>query len=225
MGVAVGPGPGEVRSTGCGAGVSAWTAGPCLAPCPNRCGDAAIRATSTTASPCRRIRCWSDAPRLALLIEAGHRPRAHRQAAAQLPGREALPALEEDLAVLGLTPADIDFVVYTHMDWDHTSGGVRRVGGDLGLPFPGPATWCSGPSGKRPLTPTAAPATATGRKTGSPSWRAGRVELVDGDVELVPGVHLHLTGGHTHGHQVVRIEAGERDGAAHGRICCRPMRT
>src|SRR5690606_15319643 len=43
-----------------------------------------------------------------------------------------------------------------------------------------------------------------------PLLSAGQVELVDGDVELVPGVHLHLTGGHTHGHQVVRIETGER---------------
>src|SRR5690606_10167262 len=34
---------------------------------------------------------------------------------------------------------------------------------------------------------------------------AGRVEFHDGDVEIAPGVSLHLIGGHTKGLQVVRV--------------------
>ncbi|HLT59220.1 MAG: MBL fold metallo-hydrolase [Limnochordales bacterium] len=123
---------------------------------------------------------------------------------------EALPALEEDLARLGLKPADIDFVVYTHMDWDHTSGGVRRDGGDLRPAFPRAryvvqrAEWVAATNPDRRTRHGYWP------ENWQPLWAAGQVELVDGDVELVPGVHLHLTGGHTHGHQAVRIEAGDR---------------
>ena len=34
---------------------------------------------------------------------------------------------------------------------------------------------------------------------------AGRMELVDGEAEIADGVHVHWTGGHTPGHQIVRF--------------------
>ncbi len=34
---------------------------------------------------------------------------------------------------------------------------------------------------------------------------AGRLELVDGEAEVADGVHVHWTGGHTPGHQIVRF--------------------
>jgi glyoxylase-like metal-dependent hydrolase (beta-lactamase superfamily II) len=37
----------------------------------------------------------------------------------------------------------------------------------------------------------------------------GRLRWVDGDVELVPGVSLHLVAGHTPGSQVVRVETAQ----------------
>ncbi|HEY8496412.1 MAG TPA: MBL fold metallo-hydrolase [Limnochordales bacterium] len=122
---------------------------------------------------------------------------------------EASPALEEDLAALGLTPADIDYVVYTHMDWDHVGGGVRHDAG--GEPaFPRARYVIQRAEWEAAVNPDSRTRHGYWPQNWQPLLSAGQVELVDGDVELVPGVHLHLTGGHTHGHQVVRIETGER---------------
>ena len=44
-----------------------------------------------------------------------------------------------------------------------------------------------------------------------PLKESGNLELIKGDVELLPGIRVHLTGGHTRGHQVVLLESnGER---------------
>jgi glyoxylase-like metal-dependent hydrolase (beta-lactamase superfamily II) len=44
------------------------------------------------------------------------------------------------------------------------------------------------------------------------NWRpveeAGLLQLVDGSAEIVPGVAVHLTGGHTAGHQAIQIASG-----------------
>ncbi|HEY8418275.1 MAG TPA: MBL fold metallo-hydrolase [Limnochordales bacterium] len=122
---------------------------------------------------------------------------------------EALSAVEEDLAALGLTPADIDVVVYTHMDWDHVAGGVCEVEGQLS-PFYSRARYVVQRAEWEAAThPDSRTRHGYWPEHWQPLLAAGRVELVEGDVELVPGVHLHLTGGHTHGHQVVRITAGD----------------
>jgi glyoxylase-like metal-dependent hydrolase (beta-lactamase superfamily II) len=39
---------------------------------------------------------------------------------------------------------------------------------------------------------------------------AGVLELVDGDAEIMPGVRVRRTGGHTMHHQIVMIESGGR---------------
>ncbi|OYV62749.1 MAG: hypothetical protein B7Z72_14945, partial [Gemmatimonadetes bacterium 21-71-4] len=42
----------------------------------------------------------------------------------------------------------------------------------------------------------------------APVMEAGRLELVQGEVEIIPGVHLMPTPGHTPGHQAVRLASG-----------------
>jgi glyoxylase-like metal-dependent hydrolase (beta-lactamase superfamily II) len=42
-----------------------------------------------------------------------------------------------------------------------------------------------------------------------PLQDSGRLVLLDGDAEIVPGVRVHVTGGHTPGHQCVFIESGD----------------
>lgn len=126
-------------------------------------------------------------------------------------------AVDEDLAALGLTTDDIDFVIYTHLDWDHASGGTRRAAGrgaensaDDGLvpTFRRARYVVQRDEWEAALNPTSRTRHGYWRENWAPLLDAGQVETVDGDVELVPGVFLHKTGGHTHGHQIVRIESG-----------------
>ena len=45
------------------------------------------------------------------------------------------------------------------------------------------------------------------------------LKLVEGDSEVVPGVHVQLTAGHTRGHQIVRIESGGESGVCLADMC------
>lgn len=126
-------------------------------------------------------------------------------------------AVTDDLTLLGLTPADIDFVIMTHMDWDHASGGAVYENGELVPAFPRAryvvqrAEWdaCTNPTSR------------TQHGYWPENWRplrdAQQVEIIDGEAEIVKGVRVYPTGGHTHGHQIVRIDGGADEDVGGGR--------
>jgi glyoxylase-like metal-dependent hydrolase (beta-lactamase superfamily II) len=118
--------------------------------------------------------------------------------------------LDHALADAGLTAADIDLVVATHLHFDHFGGSTMRQDGRLVPRFPR----------ARYLVPRGDWADATHpheRNRASylpenflPLHDAGVLELVDSDLEVLPGVTLVRTGGHAMYHHLVRIEAGGR---------------
>ncbi|MFJ7217716.1 N-acyl homoserine lactonase family protein [Amycolatopsis sp. NPDC098790] len=101
------------------------------------------------------------------------------------------------LAALGVDPASVGHLVLTHLHYDHcgTVGdfpGVRIVLQQSEMDY-----W-TGPWAKR---------------IERERWLLDeavldhlRPDLVDGDAEVVPGLSVHLVGGHTAGMQVVRVE-------------------
>lgn len=134
-------------------------------------------------------------------------------------------AVDRSLAELGLTADDIDIVILTHLDWDHAGGATRKTAAGSGAARPESASGPEGHDGLAPTFPRARyvvqkdeweaarqPDSRTRNAYWPDNWRplqeAGLVDLVDGDAEVAPGVYVHKTGGHTHGHQIVRIEAG-----------------
>ncbi len=97
--------------------------------------------------------------------------------------------LENRLAAVGLAPEDIDVVVLSHLHYDHA--------GNVGL-F----------KKSRILVPRADFVAALVNTHADPSYSGGymkrefdveslRYELIDEDVELLPGVELIIVGGHT----------------------------
>ncbi|MCG7324832.1 MULTISPECIES: N-acyl homoserine lactonase family protein [unclassified Achromobacter] len=109
---------------------------------------------------------------------------------------------EAALARLGLTPADINDLVLTHLHYDHA--------GDV-----------EGYPNARVHLQDAEMQYATGRYMCFESMRhffsvddvqavvrqvyAGRVQFHDGDARLAPGLEVYRVGGHTQGLQVVRV--------------------
>ena len=101
------------------------------------------------------------------------------------------------LAELGLIPGDIDAVVATHLDFDH-AGRLDAFA----------------PHGTDVYIQRAQMAAAlTGNERYDPTlWNLPglRYRLVDGDVDLEPGITLLRTDGHVQGHQslLVQVDSG-----------------
>jgi glyoxylase-like metal-dependent hydrolase (beta-lactamase superfamily II) len=117
--------------------------------------------------------------------------------------------LEQGLAAAGLTPGDIDVVLGTHLHFDHAGGfTTRTAAGQLAPAF----------TSARYVVRTAEWEDATHpheRNRASylaenfvPLRDARVLELMSSDGEVMPGVRVVRSGGHTMHHQVVFIESG-----------------
>jgi glyoxylase-like metal-dependent hydrolase (beta-lactamase superfamily II) len=117
--------------------------------------------------------------------------------------------LEDALAELGLQPADVRWVINTHLHFDHAGGNTwRRADGSIGLSFPS-ATYVvqhrelefASHTNERTrasyLPPNFDPVTVAAR------WR-----LAEGNISILDGIHSRLTPGHVPWHQSLLIEDG-----------------
>ncbi len=116
--------------------------------------------------------------------------------------------LEEALAARGTGLDAIDFVIFTHLHWDHAGGAGRPDGqGGIAPSFPRAVhivheqEWWDAVSGN-PLLYKSYPA-----ETLAPLRQMeSRLQLISGaDTEVLPGIRLIQSGGHTRGHCVVLI--------------------
>jgi glyoxylase-like metal-dependent hydrolase (beta-lactamase superfamily II) len=104
----------------------------------------------------------------------------------------------------------VDVVLSTHLHWDHAGGFTRRTaGGRVELTFPRARHIVQRAEWDFALAPDVRSRAGYLEDDFLPVEAAGAVEFVDGEAELLPGVVVRRTGGHTPGHQVVRFEAGD----------------
>lgn len=117
--------------------------------------------------------------------------------------------VERSLARLGLKPEDVTHVVLTHLHFDHAGGAT--VLDSSGRPVP------AFPRARYLVQTTEwEDATHPNRRTRGaylpdnflPVQQAGLLELISGSRELIPGVELLHTGGHTRGLMLVRVRSG-----------------
>jgi len=117
--------------------------------------------------------------------------------------------LEEALAHVGYAVDDVDVMLDTHLHFDHAGGNTRvDAGGNVVLSFPraryvvqrGELEW-SRIRNER-IQASYLP------HNFEPVVAAGRMDLVERDVEIVPGVSVVRTPGHTPHHQSVLIRSG-----------------
>ena len=112
----------------------------------------------------------------------------------------------------GLEPEDVDYVVFSHLHFDH-AGGATYLGSD-GKPtptFPRAQHIVQRKDWEEATHPNERNAAGYFESDFAPLETANQLELLDGDTEIVPGVSVKVTGGHTAGHQIVLIEvAGQK---------------
>ena len=131
---------------------------------------------------------------------------------AGLGGEDAPWPLLDSLRARGLDPVDIDFVVLTHLHWDHV-GGVFAPGG--GLTFPNAVHHVDlheleDATGGSPLLGAAYSDIDLRPLVDSGSLRRHLHDERNGPASvLFPGVRLVRTGGHTRAHCLALFEAEE----------------
>ena len=124
-------------------------------------------------------------------------------------GKNGATALEDGLAQVGVKPEDVAMVISSHLHFDHAGGNTRKQEDGTIVPsFPkaryviqrGEYEW----------------ATHTNERTSAsyfphnfePLRATGQMELIDGDREIIAGVHSVKTPGHTPHHQGLLIDGG-----------------
>jgi glyoxylase-like metal-dependent hydrolase (beta-lactamase superfamily II) len=119
--------------------------------------------------------------------------------------------LERSLAELGVTPNDIDLVIASHLHLDH-AGGLTTREGDRAVPRFRRARHVVRRGEWEDATHTHERNRASYISDDFlPLAEAGLLELIEHDGDVVPGISVWRTGGHTAHHQIVRIESrGQR---------------
>ncbi|NNK48088.1 MAG: MBL fold metallo-hydrolase [Gemmatimonadetes bacterium] len=117
--------------------------------------------------------------------------------------------LESSLSGLGVTPSDIDVVVATHLHFDHAGGGtVRDPDGTVRPAFPRARyVVCRGEYDFARLDNERVRASYIPANF-EPLAAAGCLDLVEGGSEVVPGVRMESTPGHTPHHHSIRVDLG-----------------
>jgi len=154
-----------------------------------------------------------------ILVDTGYGGKAPTKVREQYSLQPGEPLLAS-LGAVGLTRDDIDIVVLTHLHFDHAGGGTRfDERGAVEPTFPNAkyvvqrAEWEDAAAGRPEL------AGAYFRKDFLPLEESGQLELVEGNVEIVPGVTTLMIGGHTRGMQLVSVELGGKNAMFLADIC------
>ena len=119
-------------------------------------------------------------------------------------------SIGDALREVGVEPASIDFVVMSHLHFDHSGGSTRRTPSGALVPV---FTRARHVVQAREWQDATHPhdrnrASYLGENIG-PLQEAGLLQLVDGEAEIVPGVRVLPTPGHTAGHQSVLVGADD----------------
>jgi len=121
------------------------------------------------------------------------------------PGKEEGLLLHENIRKKGLDPADVRYVLLSHLHKDHAGGTVMEKDGALKLSFPDAeyviqqGEWEEAFSGNSESYKT---------EFFEVLQRSGNLLLVEGEGMLTNEIHYGLSGGHTEHHQVFHIYTG-----------------
>jgi glyoxylase-like metal-dependent hydrolase (beta-lactamase superfamily II) len=114
----------------------------------------------------------------------------------------------DELRQLGISREDIDIVVLTHYDFDHAGGVVMQDnGGNLSLTFPKAKHIIQQKEWEDVLKPNIRSVNTYWPVNIETLKVSGRLHLVNGTAEVVPGISVIHTGGHNGGHQIVTMES------------------
>ena len=119
--------------------------------------------------------------------------------------------LEQSLVEAGESSTAIDIALASHLHFDHVGGFTARdTSGALRPRFPNARYVARTAEWEDATHPHERNRASYLQENFVPLHDAGVLQLVDGDAEIIPGVRVVRSGGHTMHHQVVRIDSGNK---------------
>ena len=116
--------------------------------------------------------------------------------------------LEEAIAAAGFKPDDVDIMLDTHLHFDHAGGNTHvDAEGQVRLSFPRARYIVQKGEYEYAHWKNERIQASYLKHNFEPVKEAGKLELVEGDVDIVPGISVMRTPGHTPHHQSVLIRS------------------
>lgn len=119
---------------------------------------------------------------------------------------DAPVSLEESLRAVGLEPEDVTHVVASHCHWDHVGAQVVERDGKLVPLFPRARHFAPAIEVEMAKHPGHARSGSYRAEDVVPIEEHGLLETVEGSRELLPGLRMHVLGGHSDGVSVVTLD-------------------
>lgn len=121
--------------------------------------------------------------------------------------------LEQNLAQHGLKPEDITHVIFTHLHADHCGGSTRfnRDRSEVHPMFPKALHFIQNGEWKEAINPNEFSKVSYFFENFLPLSVDGKVRLLKGNQEIINGISVQVTGGHTQFHQMIKIEGDSRN--------------
>ena len=124
-------------------------------------------------------------------------------------GAENGTLLEDGLREIGVEPSDINIVINTHLHFDHAGGNTKLgPGGKVEISFPNARYFVKRGEYDYALHANERTAASYFDRNYLPIEAAGKLELVVRERDIVQGIRVVPTPGHTPFHQSVLIESG-----------------
>jgi glyoxylase-like metal-dependent hydrolase (beta-lactamase superfamily II) len=120
--------------------------------------------------------------------------------------------LLDALSRLGVKPEDVDLVIDTHLHADHCAGNTRLEGDELVPTFPRAEYWVQRLEWAEASHPDVRTRGTYFPENFAPLWEAGKLRLLQGDMQVTRHIRCVVTPGHTRGHQSILFESGDWSG-------------
>ena len=118
-------------------------------------------------------------------------------------------SLADSLHRLDLSYSDITDVILTHLHFDHTGGSTKLdEEGNIIPTFPNATYWVQKRQYDWALSPSDRDRASFMPENYVPLHESGRLELLEGEKELFPGITVMPIHGHTFGQQLIKVGDG-----------------
>ncbi len=116
--------------------------------------------------------------------------------------------LNSSLLALGVHPSEVTHVIFTHLHTDHSNGAFVGNPDSPELRFRNAEYFTQRDEWEDATHPDERTSAVYIQHRLQLLEESGNLHLLDGDIDILPGIRVQKTGGHTRGHQGIRVTRG-----------------